>query len=141
MDRRPALAPDFLSVTPEKPRPAKNGGSEGYSSPGFEMTDITLKISDASPACRVSQAVSALPVLHVIPSLAVARGGPSLAVRGMVRSLRSQGVAAEIATTDDDGPGLRFTTAYGSQSDFEGLSWLSSPNQARTGVNFFTAAR
>ena len=81
----------------------------------------SLKISDASPACRVSQAVSALPVLHVIPSLSVTRGGPSLAVRGMVRSLRSQGVAAEIATTDDDGPGLRFNTAYGSQSDFEGL--------------------
>jgi glycosyltransferase involved in cell wall biosynthesis len=42
-------------------------------------------------------------VLHVIPGIARRYGGPSYAVAEICKSLRSQGVDAEIATTDADG--------------------------------------
>ena len=46
-------------------------------------------------------------VLHVIPSLSAKHGGPSVALPLIARSLVQSGVAVDVATTDDDGPGGR----------------------------------
>ena len=46
-------------------------------------------------------------VLHVIPSLSPSQGGPSLALPVMVEALRARGIQVDVATTDDDGSGMR----------------------------------
>ena len=63
-------------------------------------------------------------VLHVIPSVSPHHGGPSVALPLMVQALQDIGVAVDVATTDDDGPGKRLNVplgvpvAYGSGSIF-----------------------
>ncbi|MES1261811.1 MAG: glycosyltransferase [Acidobacteriota bacterium] len=46
-----------------------------------------------------------LKILHVIPSVSPLRGGPSATLRTLVNGLIAQGLSADVATTDDDGPG------------------------------------
>lgn len=61
---------------------------------------------------RVNGRHGSLRVLQVIPSVSLVHGGPSRAVRLIGRALRGQGVATEIATTDDEdqdgGPNVRW---------------------------------
>jgi glycosyltransferase involved in cell wall biosynthesis len=53
-----------------------------------------------------------LRVLHVIPSLSPKRGGPSEAIFPLVRALNDLSLRAEIATTNDDGAGVRDVPLY-----------------------------
>lgn len=66
-------------------------------------------------------------ILHVIPSLSFAHGGPSHAMRLIERALLGRGVAVEIATTDDDGPGKRMQGASCKRQGFF-RSLLTSPS-------------
>ena len=52
-------------------------------------------------------------VLHVIPSLSTKHGGPSFALPLILRALSQTGVRADVATTDDDGPGARLAVPLG----------------------------
>lgn len=52
-------------------------------------------------------------VLHVIPSLSARHGGPSVALPLIARSLVQAGVSVDVATTDDDGPGMRVDVPLG----------------------------
>lgn len=45
-------------------------------------------------------------ILHVSPSVGLARGGSSHAVLELIPALRSQGIAVDLATTDDNGDEL-----------------------------------
>lgn len=51
-------------------------------------------------------------VLHVIPSLSPVHGGPTSAVATMEAALAAAGVSVTTLTTDDDGPGRRFSPAF-----------------------------
>ena len=59
-------------------------------------------------------------ILHVVPSISPIRGGSTVAVLEIVRSLRQAGVNTEIATTNDDGPGV-LDVPLGQKFEFAGL--------------------
>jgi glycosyltransferase involved in cell wall biosynthesis len=59
-------------------------------------------------------------VLHVIPTVASVRGGPSHAIFSMVKALRSHGVDAEIATTNNAGPTI-LDIPFNQRVEYEGV--------------------
>jgi glycosyltransferase involved in cell wall biosynthesis len=69
-------------------------------------------------------------VLHVIPSISLSQGGPSVALPLMTRSLVSLGVAVDVATTNDDGPGGRRDVALATAIEREGVRHFFFPKQS-----------
>ncbi|MBD2099616.1 glycosyltransferase [Leptolyngbya sp. FACHB-261] len=70
-------------------------------------------------------------VLHVIPSISPLLGGPSRVVLELVRSLRGQGVEAEIVTTNDHGPDL-LDVPLAQRIEYEQVPiWFFSPLSPR----------
>jgi glycosyltransferase involved in cell wall biosynthesis len=66
-------------------------------------------------------------VLHVIPSISPKLGGPTQVVINLVRALRSEGIDAEIATTNDD-EGLLLDVPLSERVEYQGLPvWFFSP--------------
>ena len=59
-------------------------------------------------------------VLHVIPSVSPRDGGPSYALPLIARTLAALGVEVEVATTDDDGPGLHLEVEHGKRVQSSG---------------------
>ena len=50
---------------------------------------------------------TALRVLHIIASLSPVHGGTTTSVLQMIAGLEAEGVACDVATSDDNGPGIR----------------------------------
>lgn len=67
--------------------------------------------------------------LHIIPSLSLAHGGPSVAMPLIAQSLFDAGVAVDVATTDDDGPGKRIDVETGKFVEQEHCRIIRFPKQ------------
>ena len=74
-------------------------------------------------------------VLHVIPALSSAYGGPSRAVLEMCRALATQGVEAEIATTNADGR-KDLDVPLGRKINYLGVSTYFFPRSLKTEYKF-----
>lgn len=70
-----------------------------------------------------------LRVLHVISSMSQLRGGPSVSMHNMLRALRSKGIAADVATTDDDGDTARLDVPLDRFVDVQGQRVRYFPRQ------------
>ncbi|MDP9171679.1 MAG: glycosyltransferase [Acidobacteriota bacterium] len=71
-----------------------------------------------------------LRVLHVIPSAGPQRGGPSFVIRAIARGLSDEGVSVDVATTNDNGPGVLDVTLYRPIVQ-EGATYRYFPRQTR----------
>ena len=99
---------------------------------------MSVAIAQASRAAGGASAVTPsalmapskpLRALHVIGSISPARGGPSVAVRNVIEALRRRGIAADIATTDDDGPARRAPVDLASFVELHGQRVRYFPRQ------------
>lgn len=67
-------------------------------------------------------------ILHVIPSISPSRGGPSTLVKQLAEAQAKAGVEVTVATTDDDGPGRRWSPSARSEQR-EGVLYRIFPRQ------------
>ena len=68
-------------------------------------------------------------VLHVISSMSQLRGGPSVSMHNMLQALRGKGIAADVATTDDDGDAARLDVPLDRFVDASGQRLRYFPRQ------------
>src|SRR5579883_1635946 len=70
-----------------------------------------------------------LRVLHVISSMSQLRGGPSVSMHNVLKALRGKGIAADVATTDDDGDTARLDVPLDRFVDVQGQRVRYFPRQ------------
>lgn len=70
-------------------------------------------------------------VLHVIGSVGPLRGGPSYVLRNLVAGLAERGLAVDVATTDDNGPGERLQVPLCVPVKEQGVTYWYFPGQTR----------
>jgi glycosyltransferase involved in cell wall biosynthesis len=73
--------------------------------------------------------MTSMRVLHVISSMSQLRGGPSVSLHNMLRALRAKGIAADVATTDDDGDSARLDVPLDRFVDVNGQRVRYFPRQ------------
>lgn len=70
-----------------------------------------------------------LRVLHVLASMSRLRGGPSVSMQNILRALRARGIAADVATTNDDGDAARLDVPLDRFVEVEGQRVRYFPRQ------------